>query len=88
MFKSRTFPESPEKLQFRPLPDEEGEEEGEEGFGEGEEELFIDLEKLLEYHTSVRIRLPARANSTEGSSEDGTREIVVSKSEQEGGVVF
>lgn len=68
------------------------EEDGPEDFldeGYEAEELTIDLEAVLKHHRSVRIRVPPRVTASEGSAEDGAREIVVSKgSEEDEGVVF
>ncbi len=67
------------------LVEEDGEEDG--GMGDEDKELFIDLEKLLELHRSVRIKIPAQTASIETTSEEGTRELVITKGEQDGGVV-
>ncbi|MFH0961138.1 MAG: hypothetical protein V1820_00450 [archaeon] len=89
MFKSSS-PAFPEKfMKIEPLSEDDADDDFEEMFGEDADELIIDLEAVLKHHRAVRIRVPAIATSVEGSSEDGAREIVVSKgSEEETGVVF
>jgi hypothetical protein len=90
MFKSsRGFgPEGDERAQIKARPGIDESDDEEDSFEDGVDEIFIDLEKLLEIHGSVRIRIPPQASSTESSSEEGTRELVVSKGDQAGGIVF
>lgn len=90
MFKSRTLlPTQPKAPEIDPLIEEDAEDETDGGDDGDEEELFIDLESLLKYHRSVRIRVPPQTSSSEGSDENGARELVVSKDDyEESGVVF